>query len=780
MNFCQRKYQKYKLALGIASAILLSASTTVSADTGKVDLNIKSQKIGSALVELGESTGVQILFKGGVDNQVQLSGITGNYTLNEALDKLLYNSGFVYQFTSDNTVVIKEGENSLSGDGKEKVPSGRGRELEEVIVTAQKREQSVMDVPISIAAMDGAELEERGIGNFEDLGLAVPGLSVEDNGNVRRIYLRGVGNSTGSSSTIGIYYDEVPISGGSPTFHYDVRPYDLERIEVLRGPQGTLYGQGSMGGTIRFVTKNPELDRFTSRMDFSTSYTEDGSPSASVQGVVNLPLIQDTLAVRIAATYDNDGGWIDQPALGKSDINDQSVKEIRVKTLWQPTEDFSANLMVAIHRNDRGAPGQGEDENHNYTQLFNQMTTPSIQNDYDIYSLTLTYDMESVSLLSTTSYSEGSKLALDIGNSCCGGYQILYPSTDDRQNIFSQEIRLGSLNDGPWQWSTGVFYHDAEVSTAGSYYFALGDLPAIAPYPLVSETAYHSWAVFGNTSYEVTDRLELGAGLRYFEEDREFVDATGIQSDTFDSVNPRLYANFDVSDVVMMYVSAAKGFRSGGFNYQGAPTYAPETLWSYELGSKMSFDAVDLEFALFYSDYTDFTVYGDEIINGVPISIFSNAGNARIIGLDWDVNWRTTDNLSLSFKGNYVDSVYTEIRVTGTPREVGERLDQIPIYKFTVSANYDFNWRGRPGFARLDYNQQGQSVADGDMLNRSDVINMLNFHVGGEWTDKLSVGLFARNLLNEDGYLSPNGACCRFTSRPRPRTVGVEVGFNFN
>ncbi|MDA7853125.1 TonB-dependent receptor [Porticoccaceae bacterium] len=666
--------------------------------------------------------------------------------------------------------------------------------LEEIIVTAQKREQSVYDVPMSVVALGATELNERGIDSWGDLVLAVPSLDSQDNGSSRRIFIRGIGNILGTSSPIGVYLDETPLSGGQPTLQLDLHPYDLERVEVLRGPQGTLYGQGSMGGTIRFITKNPQLDRFGAKARVAAAFIEDGAPGQKIQGAINVPLIEDELGIRIAGTFEHAGGWIDQPVVSQSDINDQNLTDVRVKGLWQPSEALQVNAMAHIYRNDVGARNQGEDDSGNYTQLFDQSTTPSAEDDYDIYNLTLTYDFDSVQLLNTTSYITVKNRFSQWGNVCCAvgqGFHLLYPTYLISQDIFSEELRLSYTGSGPWQWTVGGFYQDAEISPeAGTYYFGLpGALPP--PFTFLNESASSkSWAVFGDTSYALTERLELGAGLRYFKDDRELfsaastfggvpVTAATTQTGTFDSLSPRVYVNYDITGNVKAYASAAKGFRSGGFNSLGFPAYDPESVWTYELGTKMSLfeDQLDAEIALFYSEYTDYLEFGLVVINNAPASIFSNAGDAEIKGVEWAFMWRATDNLSLSFNGNYLDTELVEIRATGTAHAVGDRLDHIPKYNYTLSANYDFSLGSKPGYARLDYNQQGRSIWAN--MNPSDVINMLNIHTGWEWNDDLSFEVFVQNILNDRDFVSPASAL-RFSARPQPRTVGIGIGVEFN
>jgi outer membrane receptor protein involved in Fe transport len=192
---------------------------------------------------------------------------------------------------------------------------------------------------------------------------------------------------------------------------------------------------------------------------------------------------------------------------------------------------------------------------------------------------------------------------------------------------------------------------------------------------------------------------------------------------------------------------------------------------------------LSIDAALFYSDYTDYQIYGLARPPAPPVAIYSNAGSAKIKGVEWAFNWRVVDGWSLSFNTSYVDSEFYEINARSTAYAVGDPLDLFPKYSFTVSTVRDFDWNGRRGFARVDYNQHGRSTyrnrSSGPwVFYESDVINMLNFNLSLQWNDTLSLGLFAQNLLNDRGYIDVSSS--DGSSRTRPRTVGIEFGVAFD
>jgi outer membrane receptor protein involved in Fe transport len=289
-------------------------------------------------------------------------------------------------------------------------------------------------------------------------------------------------------------------------------------------------------------------------------------------------------------------------------------------------------------------------------------------------------------------------------------------------------------------------------------------------------------------SYKLTDRFTLGAGARYFEEDQEQTQeffGTTIQTARFHSVDPRLYARYELTSDVNVYASAARGFRSGGFNFVGGqPSFDPESVWTYELGTKGALleGRLHADIAVFYSNYTDYVVFGSPLEGGGN-AIALNAGDARIRGVEWGLEWRPADQWTLRFNGAYLDTEFTKINATSTAYNVGDPLDRVPKYQYTVSGRRDFNWSGRRGFARLDYSQQGRAPFRNRSIgpwyfSESDVINMLGYYMSLQWNKNLSLNLFAQNLLNDRGFASPDDVI-RNAQRPRPRTYGIGFSVTF-
>jgi iron complex outermembrane recepter protein len=828
-----------------AAIIAFACTASLAANAYAIDrkpIEIPAGELATALRTLASQAGVEFFYQTELVKGLRTEGVTGVLSAEEAVTKLLEGTSLTLQVdpsgamliarppvsgprvqgseaetgasstkSSPSTQTTVEGgqkksfwdrfrvaqsEQTRDPEGSVDEPNAQTRqeervELEEIVVTAQKREERLIDVPISIVAVSGDDLDKRNLTAIDDLSLAVPGLQVQSSGTYqRRIMLRGIGNLTGYSSSVGMYLDEATVTSVAAADQLDLRTYDLARVEVLRGPQGTLYGEGSVGGTVRFITNDPQLDRLTMGADITAMLTQDGDPSQRIEGVLNVPVVQDTLGLRIAGAYDQQGGWIDQPAADRNDFNDQDLINIRAKTLWRPLQQLTVAGMVVVHRND-SAPNRGEDADGNFTQAFESTERPSTDDDYEIYNLTLDYDFSAAQILSSSSYLSQDREIKNLG----GRLQLLDPAAGfppfefldvlfaDRSTSFTQELRASSLGTGPWSWTLGGLYrHSRFNEDIPTFYFAFpGPLPSQG-FSFQTGFRSESWAAFGDTSYKLKDRLTLGGGLRYFEDTQK--GRLTDQRETFHSLNPRLYAQYALTTRSNLYASAAKGFRSGGVNGPGVPSFDPETVWNYELGSKMAFtDSASFELAVFYSDLKNYQIFAYL----TPLDFLTsptNAGNARIKGVEWGFAWQPAALWRLGLNGNYVHTEFYEISAFRSTVAVGDPINLIPKYSYSASAERAISWNGKQGFVRLDYDHHGRSVFRDRTVGawysgESDIIDMLNLSASLQWNSNVSVKVFAQNLLNDRGFTDPV-TITGDASRSRPRTFGISLGVNFD
>ena len=783
-----------------------------------VSVNIPAQPLEEALLELSKQASFQLVLDSTVVAHLYTPIVTGKMPIREALSRMLRDTNLTYQWSGAHTVTIahKAALRPVSSNAApdphfvlagiasthastaatpDAVPDGNSSGagvgspsavLEEITVTAQKRTQKLIDVPMSITAMNGEELQRAGIHTMLELSYAVPSLAVQDTGGgFQRYFIRGIGNGNGVTSLVGVYLDEADITNNGNT-QLDIRAGDIQRIEVLKGPQGTLYGAGSAGGTVRFIANDPDLKVFGASGDVQSYSTRYGAPSEEVSAMLNMPVVDDVLGLRVAGTYGNLGGWINQPATGLNNINNQELWDVRIKSLWTPMQDLSIKATAELHRNHGGGTDASADQNYNLALAVLPTATTPFASDFDIYNLTASYDFSAANLLSSTSYVDSTTSGV-LGLK----YPVAYPpvplseflnnpdTRDDRS--VSEELRLASRDAGPLHWLVGGFYKDQTLGYTTTYAYSGGGSPPGSGVSIDNEGS-KSVSVFFDGGYAVTDRLELGGGLRWFHDDRTDFDGVLYRSGSFHSLDPRLYASFKVTSDVHLYADVADGFRSGGFNGgYGVPesTFAPEKIRSYEAGTKMSlFDKrISVDVALFFSNYKDIQIYANTP-NG--IGLLQNGGDGHIWGVDWSLDWQATDHLLLGFSGNRTHSELVTLLPGVVIAHLGDPIDFTTDYTGRLSVTYAANLAPNlPAFGRLDYSLVGpqhetdRSEGGPPILFESDIIHMLNARVGvsrGSW----SAELFSTNLLNANGVQDAVGAY-GFGARPRPRTFGIEL-----
>jgi len=820
----------------------------------KKDTNIPQQSLGSALREFAKEHQVQLFVMSDLVDTLSTPGLSGRMTTDEAMQRLLAGTRLTYKYLDENTIAImpppastpaprSTGELVGEASGAQghtantwlhlaqalREDSAQSTEpasqppvrLEEVLVTAQKRSERLLDVPMSIVAVGGDELQQRQITSLQDLQAAVPGLGLAHEGAFTTFEIRGISNVTGTGPLIGLYIDDADITlqGGTqinPTM------YDLERVEVLRGPQGTLYGEGSAGGTVRLITKQPDLRQWTLDSLLTASFTQSGDPSERVDAAINVPLIEGQLGLRIAATAEHDGGWIDEPLAQQQNINAENLSNVRIKGLWQPDEQWTVSAMVIVNRDKRGVDFSDVGSPGVFTQVLNAPFVPTMKDDFNLYSLTVAYNFGApVRVQNTISYLDTSQPmynftqifpALQTRPETPVPDQYFVPLESFSDRLLTDELRLSSVGSGPWQWTVGGFFRRSQEDTQlpvliGSFnsipfptppglgfaspssdennpYYTVGPNPPV----IALSDSTRSWSGFADTSYRVLERLTLGAGVRYFRDSQSYPEMD-YQEARFHSIDPRAYAQFKLSPDINLYLSAAKGFRSGGINAKGSePKFHPESVWTYEFGTKLQLldGRINFDTALFLSNYTDYVVVGELPGSGLLDDIKFNAGDARIKGIESSATWQVLPRWRLEMRGDYLNARFTAINALQATYESGDPVDFVPRYQLTISGQHDFILLGKPGTLRLDYSQQGpETYRNRNILGpspwyyaESGIVKLLGAHASLTCTDNLRVGLFGQNLLNDQHYTTPYWLN-QEGGRSRPRTFGVEISATF-
>ena len=694
-----------------------------------------------------------------------------------------------------------QGIESAQGNERE---SANLRQLEEVVVTAQKRSERLIDVPISIQALSSEEIEQRQILDFGDLRFHVAGLSEnEQSGYIRRIFLRGMSNSAGSNSAlIGVYLDEADVTTDSLTL-LNLNAYDMNRVEVLRGPQGTLYGNGAAGGVVRFVTNDPKLDQFDAALETDTEYTQGGAPGVRVNAMLNVPVIDDQLGVRLATTLRHDGGWIDQPAAHQVNINGKDEADVRLKALWTPSSRLTVTGLAEVQDATDG-PNFGQSVNDAFTESFGLPYTPRYKSEFGIYNITMNADLGAVKLTNTSTYLSERDPSYDhslIGQFAPPGTPLTNyyaPLIARKRSSFVEEFRIASPDVGRLQWTVGgVLRHYKLDNIIPVGYFAQG--PAIGvppsldntvPFPFIDYFRSNSWAAFGDLNYQVTGHVKLGVGLRYFEDEQKDTTLGQFQSGAFTAVSPRYYAELKITPRVNAYASASKGFRSGGFNAEGQPKFTPEKIWTYEGGVKFSnlVEQLSGTVAIFYTNYDGYQTAGIPAGSNPPIEITFNAGDAIIDGIEWDLDWLPANGWHVLLNGDYLHRYnFTRIYASaGSADQVGDPVDYVPGYIANAAIERDFQLGERTTSLFLEYNQQGpQHRLFRDtgpwFIGESQTVRDLNGRAEISLSTKMTVSIYVKNLLDKRALTSPYNINMQDNEeiRQRPRTVGLSYRVRF-
>ncbi|ALJ14592.1 TonB-dependent receptor [Sphingopyxis macrogoltabida] len=685
----------------------------------------------------------------------------------------------------------------------------------DIIVTAQRYEQRLQDVPVSITAIGADELASRGAATLGDLQYSVPGLSLYEYGPGKQVaQLRGMANLQGAS-TVGIYLDETPLALDIQGDSISVRLLDMERVEVLRGPQATLYGEGSMGGTIRYIPAAPKLGQVSGSAEGEYSSTRYGGDGYKGVGVINLPL-GEKAAVRLVGGYERLAGWIDNVTTGDKNVNSQDLYTVRGSLLVEPTDRLSLSLMGLYQKSDQANQDFGVNRQTIVaTPAFNKERYALVQGKFD-------YDLGGPILAGSLSYIDRTnRSASDLspfyvpvltaprelgGLGLAPGFidQVVLAATYDQQ-VFNSELRLSSQGEGPVGWSLGVNYRELKNRVISSAETEPNDIPADALFGdgrpsilyLDQRTKIRYLALYGEVTGEITPELKVTAGVRYFRERKSQVsdntnfgiDVLDINAGTFETVNPRLNLSYEFSPDSMIYASVAKGFRGGGFNLTSAgggifevpPTFKPDEVWTYEVGTKHQlFDGkLLLDASVYRTIWSDVQSYA--FAPGSAITITTNSGDVAGWGVDLSAMFRPMRSLTLSATYGWNNLEYKNATADKLP---GDPVDAAVPESWSASLDFRPALGGDvTGIFRVDY----QHAAAGQITLRNfggQIIprpgrDLVNARIGAA-IGPVEVALFANNLFNEDApnIVGPFGVFLENLEQ-RPRTIGVNARMSF-
>jgi len=753
-----------------------------------------------------------------------------------------------------------------------------------IIVTATKRDTTIQDVPFSINAQTQEAIQKSGAVTLEDLSRNVAGLTIQNLGpGQSQVSVRGISagqvvrDQPGVKEQVGVYLDETVVS--LSLFTPDLDLFDLNRVETLRGPQGTLFGSGSVGGTIRYISNQPKLGATEGHVEANVNTIDGGNTGGSIKGAINLPL-GDIAAVRAVGYYTRYAGFVDAfgPGGGKN-VNDGERYGGRLALTVEPSDNLSITPRVVYQK----ITANGFNRQETFNLFANPFTTTrppqqlgereqfllleeAFEDETFIADLTVRIGLGSLDLTSVTSYINrdilvsrdasalSGSVSVDLGFPEAG---VLLPSnlvdTTDLET-FTQEIRLASDYDGPFQWLIGGFYSDVQrdylqrlptpgydaftdaVLGAGTSAAVANGFEADSPFNSSLPFDIEQIAIFGEASYEITDKLTFTAGGRYydFEETRTITTGglfangdTGVVDRTASTgFTPRFLLSYKASPDVTINAQASQGFRLGGVNdplntplcnaqdlalFGGFQDYDDEKLWNYEVGVKTQGNGFTFNAAAFYNDISNLQVTLDA--GSCSSRIVFNVPDAHTAGVEAELGFTPTKGLSLSLSGSLIEAEFDSTlpgaltAVTGI--RDGNRLPSVPKFQFSASGSYEWDvGASTTAFVASSFQHVGSRFTQpsdqennprtfvhglpfaGMPANAATTIDLklpdyqlVNISAGVELDGGLSLTAYVNNLFDENPLLSfdrERGGRARLGFNiGQPRTFGVTARQKF-
>ena len=654
------------LLYGLLAALLITTNTYADSPTAKkyYNINLPQQNAADALNLLAEQTGVTFLFPYNVAETRQANPVVGRFTLMKALQLLLQDSDLSGGLTESGVVIISLKERSKNGEGmgmKSKknllaatvaffvgggvassgvaqgqdsgIDESSGFQLEEIVVTASRREKSLNDTAISVAAVGGEEISRRNLSEMNDYLRTIPGVTFIDQGvAANTVVVRGLSvdpelEALISGPTVGVYFGEVPLSGLSALgTTSDIKMIDLERVEVLRGPQGTLFGSGALGGAVRNIPNKPDLSELNGSI--KTTYSEtsgEGGENTKIEGVINIPIVEDVFAVRLVAYRHDTSGYVKNIAgtqlatdgviaIGataggavaqyggadlykdKGDVGNTVHEGGRLSLLWSPTEDLSVSFQYLDQEAEQEGLPFVQLNTGGYTQValdFGDNVAvlagkdEGLEDDVSISNLVLEYDLGWGDVMSSSAWSNNDNARRYETSSFIGGGPLAQEALRENET-FIQEIRLASKLEGDFQFIIGAYYEDIDVETISDRVYGTAENPDLlpgfvkppgSPDPLVNPllnaatdfVETDQTAIYGELSYDMTDQVTLTLGARRYDYEREagrddegFL-GNSLNVNKFDDsgTNLKFNVSYRPNDDTLLYLERSEGFRLG-------------------------------------------------------------------------------------------------------------------------------------------------------------------------------------------------------------------------
>lgn len=723
---------------------------------------------------------------------------------------------------------------------------GNSEEIEGIVVTATRREENLRQVPISIGAYNEAQLQERGIKQIDDLARYTPGLEFVRTGGVsgntsNNISIRGISSDVGSATTA-IYIDDTPIQVRNIGY-FAANPYpqifDLDRIEVLKGPQGTLFGASAEGGAVRFITRQPNLNTYSGNVRTELATTQNGDTSYEVGAAFGGPVAQDVLGLRVSGWTRRDGGYIDRvdPTTGETtdeNVNSQRHSVFRGALGWQPMDGLTVTPSFLYQRTDAADREQywenlSSDQNYKTGNLLRE---PS-RDEFYLPALKMQLDTQAVSFVSNTSFFDRKQnIFLDYTNFLralyTGDPMFALPGTipsgarvTTKQNTFTQEFRAQSVK-GTWiDWTAGIFYSHAKQEQLDLTDSSSEGGTAVNGYSYIDDVHSTDEQISGYASldFHLTAALKLIAGARVSHTRFSYTDtadgpvnggfthAEGATSET--PVTPKIGIAYSPDANNLFYANASKGFRPGGaqakvpsdfcaddlatLGLSSSPTeYGSDNVNSFDIGSKNRiFNGVlNLDASAYYTKWDD--IQQAVRLPTCSFAYTTNLGKATSRGVDLSIEARIVRSLRIGIVVGYNDTTFDGDVFGGAGVLLAADGDRIGGPKVTGSAwsEVDFHLPGgHASYVRADLTYRSKGIEQNPAtfsydpgLSQLDSTSNLSLR-GGAQAGAYDISVFVNNLLNEDkpsfrAHDIP-GSTLYYAGSYRPRTVGVTVSYGF-
>ena len=736
-----------------------------------MSFRIPSQPLDEALLALAQQAGLQLVAIGDLARAGRSIEVSGVMSVDAALKRLLAGTKYDFELrpgvvTVSETAKTRVAEQALAHP----IVSSSTSNVATVVVSARRRDERWIDVPMAVSVVDTANIEALGLTNAIDAANLMPGVTGVDRGGAfTQIQMRGVSSSLAGNDN-GYYLDEAPFTGVNVPWHPDTRAFDLERIEVLKGPQGTLFGEGSMGGTVRISTRAPELDRVAATVRAGVSSTEGGGVGGSGKIMLNAPFANDQLAVRAVATRETLPGWIDTPEGGR-DINEQRIGTQRIRLRWSPGDNWLTDVGF-VRMNTKAPNGDyGADDR---LQMIVPLETRSrwrgtmLSSQYDLPASRVTLLHSDAELrhsvdgrIAPTSTIKGT-IAIDTDNT---------------------ELRWTSTSGDGLAWLIGYAHRTAQ---------RLDDL-AFDGAPGLEAQFHRADAVFGEVKVPARQRWSFTAGLRYFTEDvstQGHVNGLRLSEQTdFHRMIPRLSVSWQPSSTQMIYASFTTGFRSGQVQPVEALmradragievpiAIAPDSLESYELGLKRALvdGRLRLQSALFYSRWRDLPV---RVPIDATFNSLTNSKGATLGGAELELRYSPSHAMDVGLTATFTDARYAA-NVPGTTVRKGAPVYNVPRISLAgwVAYAWAMNVRTVSVAASLRHHSRRETGLVGQSAG-GDPITALDLRVGLESARGWGWYLYGDNLTNEQGAVDARTNFGQAT-RLHPRNVGLDVEYRY-